>query len=227
MSYSELKASKDRMLAAGDKTTALRFLEKMIPTCNDLDELRVVMLELADLLFDTGDLEKAGKMYREFSTLYPGNVKVEYALYKAILCAFYATLDSERDQTKTKDTVELAETFLTRQELFTTHTKDVLTILADCRKKLFDNEKTIFSFYLNRGSYKSAQKRLEGMRKDYLVTLPSIEGQLLALECDLAEKQNLPEIVSKKQAELAEKFPAYHQELAQAKSKKHSFLSRF
>lgn len=227
MTYPELKAAKDKYLLANDKHTALRFFEKMVPMCNDLDDQRVIMLEFADLLFDTGDLEKAGKMYAEFSALYRGNAKVEYASYKGILCNFYATLDAEHDQTKTKDTIELAQNFLARQDVFTTHAKDVTEILHNCQKKLFDNEVTIFNFYLNRGSFKSAQKRLEGLRKDFIGVLP-VEPQLLVLECTLAERQNNNDLLTKKQAELSEKFPSFAQELAQAKgAEKKSFMARF
>ncbi len=182
MNYDELKEMKVAYLADGNKESAIKFLEKMIPACNDLEELRVIMLELADLQFDNGSLEKAGKLYKEFTKLYPGNNKIEYASYKAILCSFYATLDSDRDQSNTKDTLDLAQTFLQRADVFTTHAKDVESILTTCRKKLIDSEMNIFNFYFKRGSYNSAQKRVEGIRKEFGVAMPEIEPQLLVLE---------------------------------------------
>lgn len=228
MNYDELKEMKTQYLADGNKESAIKFLEKMIPSCNDLEELRVIMLELADLQFDNGGLEKAGKLYKEFTKLYPGNSKVEYASYKAILCSFYATLDSDRDQTNTKDTLDLAQSFLQRADVFTTHAKDVETILTTCRKKLLDSEVNVFNFYFKRGSYNAAQKRIDGMRKEFGSFMPEIEPQLLVLECEIAQLQKKPDILKQKQTELAQKFPKFNKELlAQAQPKKISFVNRF
>jgi|SRR5579872_1232000 len=225
MTYKELKNSKDSLLQAGDKSSACKYLEKMLPLANDLEDRRDVMLELAETYFDTGDLEKAGKMYNEFTTMYPSSKAAEMASYKAILCSFYATLDSERDQTKTQDTIELALAFLERGPVFDTYAKEVKDILKQCRTKLFDNEAGIFNFYVNRGMFTSANTRLELIRKTIAPQLPDAEPRLLVLECSLAERQNNPTLLAQKQAELVQKFPEFTQTLVQAKPK--SFLNRF
>ena len=44
--------------------------------------------------------------------LYPGAAKCAYAHYKAVDCGWKLTLDPDRDQTKTQETLKLAEQFL-------------------------------------------------------------------------------------------------------------------
>ena len=64
----------------------------MIPLCNDLQEKGNIILELADLYFDCGNLKDAELRYKEFYTFYPGNTSIEYAHYKAILCSFHTII---------------------------------------------------------------------------------------------------------------------------------------
>lgn len=228
MSYDELKEAKNKQVQAKDSASAIRYLEKMLPMSSDPQERRTTMLELADLYFDTGELEKAGKLYNDFTHLYSGNNKVEYASYKSVLCSFYGTLSSDRDQTKTVDTIERAEKFLERSSVFTTYTPDVQKIATDCRKKLFDNQVGIYTFYFNRGRYTSAQTRLENIRKEFIPVLPEVEPHILVLEADLALKLNNTTLLTQKQAELATKFPTYHQELVVAQNKNsRRFINRF
>ncbi len=226
MSFEELKNSKNQLLASNNKTIAIKYLEKMVPLCNDFEELKLIMLELADLLFDTGKLEKAGKMYTEFTKLYPGSDKVEYATYKNILCAFYSVFEVDRDQSKTKEALELTEQFLARSDLFTTYEKDVKNINKKCHEKLVESEINIFTFYMNKGSLTAAQKRLDGIRKDFLPQLPSLEARFINLECQLAQKQNNTKLAEQKRTELTQKFPEYSTKLTANKTKR-SFVHRF
>lgn len=173
MSFADLKNSKEQLMKANDKETGCKYLEKMLPLANDLNERRDLTLELADTYFDIGELEKAGKMYKEFSTMYPSSGKVEVATYKAVLCSFYATLEADRDQTKTEDTIELATSFLDRT-IYTTYAKDVKEILGNCRKKLFDNQLIIVKDYINRGRLTSAKTRIKNIRTQFATILPSL-----------------------------------------------------
>jgi len=210
MNYKELKITKNKMLKNGNKTSAIKFIESMLPLCDDLKEIHNLMLEIADLLFDTGQLEKAEKIYNEFTLLYPGSNNVEYALYKAILCCFYATLSVDRDQTKTHETLALSDRFLKRAEVFTTHLDEVKKIAQQCNVKLAKNELVVAEFYLNKGyprSLNATQKRLELVRTTYLDKAPDVEPHLLALEYRLAEKTNNNEEATSKFSELHTKFP--------------------
>jgi len=209
MNYAELEAFKDRALAANDRFNAIRILERMVPICTDLEKLKNILLELADLLFDDGKLESAGKMYREFVKYYPGNQKVEYALYKAVICKFYVILDAERDQTATRDAIELANKFLEREEIFTTHSKEVQSIRTSCYDRLFENEVNIFNFYCSRQRYKSAKTRLANIRKEYIPLIPTCDPFLITLEIQLAQMVKDASLLEEKKKELTQRFPDY------------------
>jgi outer membrane assembly lipoprotein YfiO len=221
MDYNEREAFKNKCLAENDRFNAIRTLELMVPVCTDLNKLKDILLELADLLFDEGRLEAAGKTYREFVKYYPGNEKVEYALYKAVICKFYTTLDPERDQSNTRETIELADKFLEREEIFRTHSQEVRTVRTQCYQRLFDSEISIFKFYCNRGRYKSANTRLANIRKEFIQHVPNSDPYLLTLEIDLAQQVKDTPRFEEKQKELAEKFPHYQETiLAQKDDKK-------
>jgi len=208
MNYLELKEGKERLMAAGDKEIALKYMQKMVPLCTDLSELCTLMVELADTLLETGSPDEAGTTYLEFTKLYPGHEKVEYATYKAIECRFNRILSADRDQTITREALELTEQFLARSDVFTTHIHDVERIRDACRTRLLESEISIASYYLKKGSFDEAEYRLTSMRSTFVPVLPSSEPDILHLECLLAEKQNNTEQLLKKQAELSERFPA-------------------
>lgn len=209
MNFAELEVFKEKCLAANDRYNAIRTLERMVPICTDLEKLKNVLLELADLLFEDGKLEAAGKMYREFVKYYPGNEKVEYALYKAVVCKFYVILDAERDQSSTRDAIELANKFLEREEIFKEYSQEVRTMRERCYERLFENEVGIFNFYCDRGRYKSAKTRITNIRKEFMPLLPACDPYLLTLEMQLAQKVKDMPAVLEKQKELNERFPTY------------------
>lgn len=173
MNLDELKQKKEEFLAVGDKTTAVKFADKMVSMCNDLNQRGLYMLDFADLHFELGNLKKAELVYKEFSALYPnfkidGVDKTEYALYKEILCSYLSILDADRDQTKTKETLTLVDSFSERsQGTFITYTNDVMTIKKQCVKRTMDSEISIFNYYLKRGSYRAAEHRLAKIEEGY------------------------------------------------------------
>lgn len=190
MAFEELKKEKNAKVAANDKEGAVRYLEKMQVLCNDLTELKSIMLELADFLFELEAYSKAADNYNKFTVLYPGSDEVEYAMYRAIVSNFKLTLDAEHDQSKTMETKELAQKFLERGDLFTKHNKEVEKILADCDEKLLATEENIARFYMKRGSIKSAQHRVDGMKKDFLdKNIPDVTIRIAKLESELGAQQ--------------------------------------
>ncbi|MFC1841974.1 outer membrane protein assembly factor BamD, partial [Candidatus Dependentiae bacterium] len=165
LDYEELKRGKNRLLSEGRKELAIKHIEKMIPLCNDVQELRSLRLEEADLFFETGDLKKAEQFYSEFVQLYPGDQNIEYASYKSILSNYWLTLDAERDQSVTKNTIALSKNFLDRSNIFKEYTSEVEKICLDCQNILFKSEISICKDYINRGDYLSARTRLANIEK--------------------------------------------------------------
>lgn len=234
MDYDELKITKNKRIEAGDIDGAIKFAEKMVPMCKDMNELKELTLELADLYFKHGELEKAGKLYVEFTKLYPGNDQVELAYYRAIQCSFSGILDAERDQTKTRDALELTNKFLERGDVFTKYNKEVKALQEKCYEQLVESEKGIISYYADRKQFKAATSRVESMKKDIQPHAPKLEPQLLALEYNLAIKQNDMVLAQATYEKLNTKFPDFaaatvsspNTVLAQTGQKK-SFYDRF
>lgn len=229
MEYDELKKEKDRLIKKGNYEIAIKYIEKMVQKCKDLIELPSLMLELADLMFKIDQIQKAERLYSEFLNLYPGHEKAEYASYRAILCSYWQTNDYYRDQTKTNETIELANKFLTRKEVFAQYADKVSEILDACHEKLLQSEVNIFNFYLNKGDYLAAQTRLKNMEDQFITLIPKQEPVLISLACDLAEKQQNTEMLAKKRADLAARFPGYAEQRAiiTASNEKKSFANKF
>ncbi len=209
MTYDELKEEKQKLIAKGNNEIAIKFIEKMVPLCSDLGELSDLMLELADLLFDAGNLEKAERLYSEFASMYPGHKKAEYASYKAIICSYWETLDHQRDQSKTKATIERAEAFIKQKATFVTYGDQVDEILYACREKLLESEMSIFHYYLQREDYVAAQTRLNNIEKEILPNLPAKEPVIISLACELATKQNNLTVLEEKKTILTQRFPDF------------------
>lgn len=227
MNFEDLKKLKNEQVAIGNKDTAIKYLEKMIPLCTDMHELEKIMIELGDFYYETGRLTKAFTMYREFVNLYPGSEKVEYALYRAIICKFDEIYDAERDQAPTRETIKLADEFLERADVFVTHKSKVEEIRKKCWERLFENELTIFNFYIFNKRITAATKRLKLIKEEFELLMPEFEPRIILLEVELAEAQNNNELVEQKQSELLEKFPDYVTRVASTTIQKKHFSTRF
>ncbi len=224
MSYDELKQAKDILLASDDKTHAPTYIERMIVMGNDLSELKDLRLEIADVYFDLGDLNKAESFYGEFVSLYPGSNAIEYVEYKAILCSFYQTLTSEFDQSKTQQTIKLSQDFLNKKN-YRHYSIDVASVKKECMTTLFDSEVNIINFYINKNKLNSAQQRLAQLKEKFS-SLASVSPTILTLEYELAKKQGNKELVLEKQKSLEHMKEKYSPVLAQHSDKK-SYAKRF
>ncbi len=230
MTYEELKVVKAQKKKENDIENLIRYNEKMLAMCKDMYELKDITLELANLLYESGDREKAGKLYGEFIKLYPGTQEVEYAYFRAIVCCFEGVLDAERDQSKTKETLELTKRFLERADVFEKHIDEVLKIKMSCCERLIESEMLIINYYMNKNCYKAVENRLAGLQKDYSDQVDNLSPRLITVEIELAFKQNKIDVATQKLALLQEKHPEFNTKhttvLAQAIPKK-TFANRF
>lgn len=226
MNLVELGRAKEFALLVDNKDSAIKILDRMIILSTDQQEIAHLQLERADLYFDQGRFQKAGKLYEDYIKMYPGSEKIDEVKYKAILCRFYETLDIDRDQTKTKNTLALANEYLKRPEIFIKYQKDVKDIQKKCCKKLLENELYVFNFYLKKHNIKAAQLRLDFMRDHYMPIIPEIEPELICLECELATKIGDHTRVKEKIEELTKRFPQ-HQTPLLAQNKKPEYVKKF
>jgi outer membrane assembly lipoprotein YfiO len=182
MNFDELKEKKDECLKNNDMETAIKYLDRMMHLKTDLNELKSLMLEMAQMLFDKKDYAKASQMFNKFALLYPGSDEVELAMYQAIISNSNLMLDAEHDQSKTIETKELAQAFLERPS-FTHYKKEVEIIAKQCDERLLESDINVFNFYMSRGNYVAANTRLEGIKKDFSSKpMPDITTRLACLD---------------------------------------------
>ena len=167
MTYEQLIARKNTLIAEDNIATAIKFLKRILTLCKNANDLADHMIELADLLFKEENYKKAVGIYRDFVKLYPGDSRVEYVLYRAVISSWNCTLSPDRDQTPTHDTIELATEFLTRSDLFTLHKEEVKTIREQCHKKIVESELNVCSFYRDRGQMELMEKRIAMIEEDW------------------------------------------------------------
>lgn len=203
MNYVELVQS--RHAYGADAHHAIPYVERMLALCSDPVELKELRLEIAELQFTDGNLEKAEQAYREYSSYYPGSEDLEYAQYKEILCAFYQTLESDRDQTKAKEALNKSGEFLA-QSLYHTYADDVHIIQQQCKRTIFDSEVHVFNFYLDQDKLPAAENRLAYMKEHYADDL-QLQRPIIQLEALLAQKQGNITLFKEKEALLAQYTP--------------------
>ena len=231
MTIPELERAKNYCVATGNKTQAIIYLEQIIILATDQNMLKDVRLELADLYFDQGSISKASKMYASYLGLYPGSEDRAYVHYRAILCRFYETYSSDRDQTPTEEALILTQEYLNRvisdKELYAAYSTDVEIIQKQCCKKLFDHDKGILDFYYKKGNFKAAQLHLLHMKKMYAKLYKESEPELLTCECDIAYKTHDTGLLLATQTELKAKYPEFHATVIAQQEPKKSYGNRF
>ncbi|MDR3646820.1 MAG: outer membrane protein assembly factor BamD [Candidatus Babeliales bacterium] len=167
LTFEDLEHNKKIHIANNlDKGTLAKNVERMLSLCKDQDKICNIRLELADIYFDGNKLDKAATAYKEFVKLYPGNEKAEYAQYKEIQSNFKEALDFDRDQTKTKEALKLSQEFITKTKN-EEYLKEIKQTIRQCKKKLLKSELSMFYFYLKKPNFKSAQRRLDYLKKDF------------------------------------------------------------
>lgn len=226
MNREELIKGREYCIELGYMDLAIKYLERLIIVTENVNELKKYRIELADYYFEAGEFEKAGKLYAQYLEYYPGSIQREYVEYKIILCRFYATLQSDRDQSKTKETLILTQNYLEKSDIYTTYIQDVQQIQHASYIKLVEAETEIVQFYLRRNKYKAAENRLAHIKNDYLRYAQEYEPNILKLEIQLAEAQGHTGIANQKQTELATRFPE-NIPLTMAMNTKNKHVSRF
>lgn len=187
MSFDELKEAKLQKVKEKNWDIAAKYIERMIKLCDQVNEKAELIIELADILFGQSKFDDASKWYTDFTLLYPGNPRVEYASYKMIVCASKQILSIDRDQSATEKALSLAQDFLKR-DLFTTYTTEVAAIQKICQETLAQSDCYVAEFYLTHKSYAAAERRLTNLRTDWVEKVPEIKAPLANLEVALAQE---------------------------------------
>ncbi len=212
LNLAELERGKQYYDALDNKEMAIKYIEEMIKKASDPQQLEHLRLELADNYFELGKFEEANKIYSLYISLYPGSEYRVYAHYQAILCRFYTSLSSDRDQTRTQEALALAQNYLNKahkeQDSYKEYLDDVINIKKLCCDKLYESDLNIFNFYQNKGSLKACRIHLDQMKKRFQdIAHEDIQIKLLTLECSMAELEKDTTLLALKKSELEGKFP--------------------
>lgn len=126
---------------------------------------------IANAYFLNGDYIEASAAYEEFRKLHPTNDLAQFALYRQGLSNYNQITGIDTDQTPTKNTLALFDSFV-KQYPKSQYVPRVEEKIAECRAKLAQYEIYVGRFYYRTDKYVSAIGRLEGV----LVSHPEYTG---------------------------------------------------
>jgi len=228
MTVKQLKRLIDLSLKMEFFDEALLYIKYALNATKDSSERQALKLMNADILFQQGNHVKAAKAYGEYLQLYPGSGKAtEYALYKQTVSSFLNTLQSDQDQTPTKETLKLVDAYLEKGTAYSSYTKDIVQIQQHCFMLMYEHERGIFEFYLHRGSFESANRRLSAIKQTYLKKLPSIEKEVMQLDCKLALAKGDKERHAKLLAQIEARFPSIIKDDSGKKNVSQKYAQKF
>lgn len=227
LSFDELRKAANLSMQIGWHDKALVYLKEMVASTKDSEAIKKLKLEIADVLFEKGLLAKAGQAFEEYLALYPGSDQSEYAHYKMVLCTFYQTLKTDQDQDATKEAIRLAQNYLEKGLAYKAYRSEIVQIRQHCQFMLYENELNVFNFYMKKKSYGAASGRLAYLKKQYLPKLPTIEANLIDLECKLALAQGNKALHQERLAYLHKKFPGFGKPVRVAQRTKKGYTERF
>lgn len=167
LTYQELSEKKNQYLVVGNRDGAVKIIEQMLRLCPDMTTLAELIVELADILYDDSKFDASLTAYKNFMEHYAGHQKFEYALFRAIQCSSRLVLHFDRDQTKTEETIELAERYLTEADCVL-YRAEVERIKNDCLAHLFASELYTIEFYAKTGKISVASKRFHEIKEHVL-----------------------------------------------------------
>ena len=88
-------------------------IERIMALSSDHAVIEPLLRQSSDLNFEWGNYEKAEESYASYAQLYPGSSDIDYIQKQQIEASFKQQSIAQRDQTKTKQTIQLAQNFLT------------------------------------------------------------------------------------------------------------------
>jgi len=207
--YDELVAAKNVQREKGNHHVTIKYLEQLLKICTDITLLSEHLLELADVLYENGQYQKATLVYTQYCSLYPGSAKQEYALYRSAISSFACILPIDRDQTKTEETLGITEVFL-KQDHFKQYRDEVAHIQAKCYEHLAASECNICNFYIMRNKFPAAEKRLAKIRSYWLPKLATLEPTIIAMESQLTEQKEKVLAIQAPKTQLAHNSQTKH-----------------
>lgn len=172
-----------------DNAFMIDLLERLIVLSDNHAGVKQYKLQLADTHYLVHHIEQAAACYEDFAVLYPGSNESEYVLYKAIVCMFELSLSPDRDQTNTKKTIILVQEFLKRAKK-TELIQEAQAMLQKCYDRIYDHEVYVFNFYKKKKNFKSAQLRIDFIKKTFVDMIADLDKKVADLQAQLELAKN-------------------------------------
>ncbi len=215
MTTEEAIISKDYFAQVDRFETAIKCGERFLAKSSDQQACAGVCLDLIDYCIKCENYEKAEKYATEYKNLYPGSTKLQDACFKEIEASLAQISDCERDQSKTKQTIEIAKEFINNFPN-SEHIEKVNEALKICYETLFESERGIIESYLKKHDLtktefplKAAELRIASLKEGLFENVESGAARVLDLEIRLAQVQKKDQIVNSKLQELSTNFPEF------------------
>lgn len=165
-------------------------------------------LGIADSFYSDKEYVEAELAYRDFTTFYPTNENVPYAIYQMGMCHYVEIGAVDRDQT---ETIRAKKEF---ERLVARFPQSKFSILAEkmireCKMKLAEHEFYVGNFYFKQKKYNAALKRFEIIARDYAgvgmdLKVESYVAETKARLAEEAKSQKLKEEKAKANAQVKE-----------------------
>jgi len=177
----------------GNFDKAIKIFEYIKDTYPFTPEALIAQLRLADVYYYKHDYQNALLSYQQFIKLHPKHKQAPYALYQAGMCYFHQIPSIDRDQTPTKNALEIFKRLI-KEHPTSRYTKRALIKIKICREKLAAHEFYVGRFYYRTGRYKSALLRLRNLIENYYELPISRKAQVYLDRCKskLKKKQYNP-----------------------------------
>lgn len=219
MDIEEACNARDYYRSIQDKELLMKSLERIVALSTDYELTDKALLELADLKLQEGNLEVAQKLYGEYNALYPGSAERERAWYNEILAHYRHRTTPDRDQSRTRTTVNLTKRFL---EEFSqnSYTENVRDIRRSCYKLLLKHELLNIQFYMHNYLYQenlkmldAARRRLVYIAQEILSSLASEYASLPLIQDQIIKLYKEYELTTQKEKDLYANIIFYLNEL--------------
>lgn len=182
-SWPELQKNFELLNDTGAK---IRYLEAMILKAPSPEAVAELRYKLGQCYAEEKKWKNAEQEYEKSTQLAPGSTQAEQAFFQQIVSSFEQVLVPNRDQTKTHETLELANRFLTQHEN-SMYAPAVKEIAMKCKTLIAMKEQLIIQDQVTRKDYLSALGRIEEMKKKHAEDFPDLISQLVPYEQQIPE----------------------------------------
>ena len=175
LTFDEAKQVYEYYKKHGETKQRTAIIARMVTLSTDHDVIEPLLHELADLTFETQNYAKAEEFYAQYAAMYPGSSSIDFVKSQHIEAAYQQISLPQRDQSKTKEIIALADNFINSFSPKNPFMQRVLAIRQTCYFNLMESEVNQILFYLHRydvfnnpKSLESAWQRLMYMNRSVL-----------------------------------------------------------